>query len=65
MALPSDEFMKAVSSGAVPTAVAEDPGALLQIQARVNDIAQTNQMMTSMMSALHQMQMSVAQNIRA
>jgi hypothetical protein len=65
LALPSDQFMKAVSGGAVPTSVAEDPAALLQIQARVNDIAQMNQMMTSMMSTLHQMQMSVAQNIRA
>ena len=65
LALPSDQFMKAVSSGAVPSSVAEDPAALLQIQARVNDIAQMNQMMTSMMNALHQMQMSVAQNIRA
>lgn len=65
LALPSDQFMKAISSGAVPAGVADDPTALLQIQARVNDIAQMNQMMTSMMSALHQMQMSVAQNIRA
>lgn len=65
LALPSDQFMKAVSSGAVPNGVADDPAALLQIQARVNDIAQMNQMMTSMMSALHQMQMSVAQNLRA
>lgn len=65
MALPSDQFMKAISSGAVPADLSEDPGALLQIQARVNDIAQMNQMMTSMMNALHQMQMSVAQNIRA
>lgn len=65
LALPSDQFMKAISGGAVPAGVADDPAALLQIQARVNDIAQMNQMMTSMMSALHQMQMSVAQNIRA
>lgn len=65
LALPSDQFMRAISSGAVPDDVAQDPAALLQIQARVNDIAQMNQMMTSMMSALHQMQMSVAQNIRA
>jgi hypothetical protein len=65
LALPSDQFIKAISSGAVPDGVANDPAALLQIQARVNDIAQMNQMMTSMMSALHQMQMSVTQNIRA
>jgi len=65
LALPSDQFIKAISSGTVPDGVANDPAALLQIQARVNDIAQMNQMMTSMMSALHQMQMSVTQNIRA
>jgi hypothetical protein len=65
LALPSDQFMKAVSGGAVPADVAENPAALLQIQARVNDIAQMNQMVTSMMSAMHQMQMSIAQNIRA
>ena len=65
LALPSDQFMKAVSGGAVPADVAENPAALLQIQARVNDIAQMNQLVTSMMTATHQMQMSIAQNIRA
>jgi hypothetical protein len=65
LALPSDQFMQAVSGGAVPADVAENPAALLQIQARVNDIAQMNQLVTSMMSAMHQMQMSIAQNIRA
>jgi len=65
LALPSEQFMKAISTGAVPADVAENPAALLQIQARVNDIAQMNQLVTSMMSALHQMQMSIAQNIRA
>jgi hypothetical protein len=65
LALPSDEFMKEVSGGAVPAEVAQDPAALLQIQARVNDIAQMNQLVTSMMTAMHQMQMSIAQNIRA
>lgn len=65
LALPSDQFMNAVTSGAVPAEVASDPAAMLQIQARVNDIAQMNQLITSMMSATHQMQMSIAQNIRA
>jgi hypothetical protein len=65
LALPSDQFMKAVSSGAVPPDVADDPAAMLQIQARMNDIAQMNQLVTSMMTAMHQMQMSIAQNIRA
>jgi hypothetical protein len=65
LALSSDDFMKAVTSGAVPADVATDPTAMLQIQSRVNEIAQMNQLVTSMLSATHQMQMSIAQNIRA
>ncbi len=65
LALPTADFMKAVSSGAVPADVAGDPAAMLQIQSRVNEIAQMNQLVTSMLSATHQMQMSIAQNIRA
>jgi hypothetical protein len=65
LAMSSDDFMKAVSSGAVPADVAGDPTAMLQIQSRVNEIAQMNQLVTSMLSATHQMQMSIAQNIRA
>ncbi|HXJ20957.1 MAG TPA: hypothetical protein VMT03_12055 [Polyangia bacterium] len=65
LAMSSDDFMKAVSSGDVPADVAGDPTAMLQIQSRVNEIAQMNQLVTSMLSATHQMQMSIAQNIRA
>ena len=65
LALSPDDFMKAITSGAVPADVAADPTAMLQIQARVNEIAQMNQLVTSMLSATHQMQMSIAQNIRA
>ena len=65
LALSPSDFMKAVSSGAVPADVAGDPTAMLQIQSRVNEIAQMNQLVTSMLSATHQMQMSIAQNIRA
>jgi len=65
LALSPTDFMKAVSSGAVPADVAGDPTAMLQIQSRVNEIAQMNQLVTSMLSATHQMQMSIAQNIRA
>ena len=65
LALSPDDFMKAITSGAVPADVAGDPTAMLQIQSRVNEIAQMNQLVTSMLSATHQMQMSIAQNIRA
>ena len=65
LALSPNDFMKAITSGAVPADVAGDPTAMLQIQSRVNDIAQMNQLVTSMLSATHQMQMSIAQNIRA
>jgi hypothetical protein len=65
LSMSSDDFMKAVSSGAVPADVAGDPTAMLQIQSRVNEIAQMNQLVTSVLSATHQMQMSIAQNIRA
>jgi len=65
LALSPDDFMRAITSGAVPADVAGDPTAMLQIQSRVNEIAQMNQLVTSMLSASHQMQMSIAQNIRA
>jgi hypothetical protein len=65
LALPDGQLMQAVASGAVPADVASDPSAMLQIQARVNEIAQMNQLVTSMLSTTHQMQMSIAQNIRA
>lgn len=65
LALSPDDFMRTISSGAVPSDVAGDPAAMLQIQSRVNEIAQMNQLVTSILSASHQMQMSIAQNIRA
>ena len=64
LSLSSDQFMQAISSGAIPADVANDPSAMLQIQARMNDIAEMNQLVTSVMSASHQMQMTIAQNIR-
>ena len=36
----------------------------MQVQARLNQISQMNQMMTQMMQAAHQMQMAIIQNFR-
>ena len=37
---------------------------MMQLQARMNQIGEMNQMMTSMVQALHQMKMGVIQNLR-
>lgn len=64
MALSPDQFMQAVTSGKIPADVANNPSAMTQIQVRMNQITQMNQLVTSMMAAMHQMQMSIIQNIR-
>jgi hypothetical protein len=64
MALSPDQFMQAVTSGKIPPDVANNPSAMTQIQARMNQITQMNQLVTSMMAAMHQMQMAIIQNIR-
>ncbi len=64
MAMSPDQFMQAVTSGNIPPDVANNPAAMTQIQARMNQITQMNQLVTSMMAAMHQMQMSIIQNIR-
>ena len=64
MALSPDQFLQAVTSGSIPPDVANSPSAMAQVQARMNQITQMNQLMTSMMAAMHQMEMSIIQNIR-
>jgi hypothetical protein len=64
MAMSPDQFMQAVTSGQIPPDVANNQSAMMQVQARMNSITQMNQLVTSMMSAMHQMQMSIIQNIR-
>jgi hypothetical protein len=64
MALSPDQFMQAVTSGKIPDDVANSQSAMMQVQARMNQITQMNQLVTGMMAAMHQMQMSIIQNIR-
>jgi hypothetical protein len=60
----NDPLMNAVRDGAIPSAVSDSPAAMMALQARMNHISEMNQLMTSMMQALHQMQMSIIQNVR-
>ena len=59
-----DQLMQAITSGKLPDDVASSPTAMMQLQAKVNQIAEMNQIVTQMMAAEHQMQMSIIQNIR-
>jgi hypothetical protein len=58
------DFMDAVRNGKIPDDVLKDPKAMMQIQARMNQISEMTKLMTSMMQALHDMQMSIIQNVR-
>jgi hypothetical protein len=64
MALGNEAFMSAVRDGKIPKEVQDSPSAMQSLQARMNSISQMNQLMTSMLTALHQMQMSIIQNVR-
>lgn len=58
------DFMNAVRNGKIPDEVLNDPKAMMAIQARMNHISEMTKLMTSMMQALHDMQMSIIQNVR-
>jgi hypothetical protein len=63
-AMNNTDFMNAIRDGKISDAVAKDPAAMRAIQARMDQITQMNQLMTSMLQAMHQMEMSIIQNIR-
>ena len=58
------DFMNAIKSGKLDKSIKDDPAAMRAIQARMDAISQMNQLLTSMMQAMHQMQMAIIQNIR-
>jgi hypothetical protein len=62
--LSNTDFMNAISDGKISDTVSKDPAAMRAIQARMDQISEMNQLMTSMMQAMHQMEMSIIQNIR-
>jgi hypothetical protein len=64
LAMSPDQFLQAVTSGKIPDSVANSQSAMMAVQARMNQITQMNQLVTGMMAAMHQMEMSIIQNIR-
>jgi hypothetical protein len=54
----------AVINGRISPEIAKDQTAMMVLQQRMNAITEMNNLMTSMMRALHDMQMAVIQNIR-
>ena len=58
-----DQFLEAVTQRRSDS-VANSQSAMMQVQARMNQITQMNQLVTGMMAAMHQMEMSIIQNIR-
>jgi hypothetical protein len=54
----------AVINGRISPELAKDQTAMMVLQQRMNAITEMNNLMTSMMRALHDMQMAVIQNIR-
>jgi hypothetical protein len=62
--LSDAEFMAKIRKGDLPKEITDDPKAMLAIQQRVNHISEMTKMMTAMMQALHDMQMSILQNVR-
>jgi len=62
--LSNKDFMDAVASGRISDDVAKDPNAMMALQQRMNQITEMNQLMTSMLKAIHDMQMAIVQNVR-
>jgi hypothetical protein len=63
--LSDAEFMAKIRKGDLPKEITDDPKAMLAIQERVRHISEMTKLMSQMMQALHDMQMSILQNVRA
>ena len=62
---PISLALSAIRDGKVPKELAESKDGMLALQARMTQITEMNQLMTSMLQAIHQMRMGVIQNVRA
>ena len=56
--------MKAVRDGKIPSDVGDSNEAMLELQTRMNHISEMNKMMTTMLQSMHDMQMSIAENLK-
>jgi hypothetical protein len=59
-----DDLMKAVRDGKIPDEIKDSPTEMRRLQAKMDQITEMNNLMTSMLQALHQMKMSIIQNVR-
>jgi hypothetical protein len=64
MKLSDEDLTKAVLAGKIPSDVSDSQSAMLELQTRMNHISEMNQLMTSMMQAVHQMKMGVIGNLK-
>jgi hypothetical protein len=63
-ALSDKDLLDAVKKGTVPKEVTDDPKAMQQLQLRMNDYFQMNQMITQMIAAFNEMNKQIIQNLR-
>jgi hypothetical protein len=61
--LSDKDIMNALRDGTLPESVSKDPAQMQRLQLRMNDITQMNQLITSMIAALHDMNKQVIQNL--
>jgi hypothetical protein len=58
------DLMNAVRDGKLPQSVKDDPAQMQRLQLRMTQISEMNQIMTSMISSLHEMNKQIIQNLR-
>src|SRR5450432_1881937 len=63
-AMSDKDIMDTVKNGTVPKEVTDDPKAMQQLQLRMNDYFQMNQMITQMIAAVNEMNKQIIQNLR-
>jgi len=59
-----DDFMKAIRDGKIPDEIKDSPTEMRRLQAKTDQITEMNHLMTSLLQAVHQMKMSIIQNVR-
>ncbi|MEP6655489.1 MAG: hypothetical protein ABJA82_19140 [Myxococcales bacterium] len=62
--LSDKALMDAVRDGKLPDSVKNDPEQMRRLQVRMQDIAQMNQLITTMLNTMHEMNKAVIQNLR-
>jgi hypothetical protein len=63
--MSDDELMKMVRNGTIPDDILDDKKAMLALQNRIQHITEMTKLMTQLMQAFHEIQMSVLHNVRA